>query len=198
MWKARPSGARRPASQEAGFARGTAGGRGTEWQGTKTQRPVSALSWGEPRQRSASAGPGRAPGQGPGEARPGHTRLVCDTERERRGGPSAGRGGGKPLRRWVRSVPGSDATSHAAAAEAPGMRGADGPPDVGPDLLAVTPSFALCWPSGHSPGLRVQGCVGAQLGTFWVTVGVWINSFSASSAPEMGIIKRVTQGHRVI
>lgn len=62
----------RPASQEAGFARGTAGGRGTEWQGTKTQRPVSALSWGEPRQRSASAGPGRAPGQGPGKARPGH------------------------------------------------------------------------------------------------------------------------------
>lgn len=110
------------------------------------------------------------------------------------------------MRRWVRSVPGSDATSHAAAAEAPGMRGADGPPDMGPDLLAVTPSFALCWPSGHSPGLRVQGCVGAgpwgrvgaQLGTFWVTVGVWINSFSASSAPEMGIIKRVTQGHRVI
>lgn len=38
----------------------------------KTQRPVSALSWGEPRQRSASAGPGRAPGQGPGKARPGH------------------------------------------------------------------------------------------------------------------------------
>lgn len=90
----------------------------------------------------------RGPGghQDKGQAKPGQAtrRLVCDTERERRGGPSAGRGGGKPLRRWVRSVPGSDATSHVAAAEAPGMRGADGPPDVGPDLLAVTPSFALC------------------------------------------------------
>lgn len=90
----------------------------------------------------------RGPGghQDKGQAKPGQAtrRLVCDTERERRGGPSAGRGGGKPLRRWVRSVPGSDATSHAAAAEAPGMRGADGPPDEGPDLLAVIPSFALC------------------------------------------------------
>lgn len=201
MWTVRPTGARRPASPEAGSPRAQREAKGPIGKGTKDTEACQRPLLGKPRQmplrcRTQEGTRTRAEGKpGPGHAGPC---LWHRAARQLFGGEARETSEGGVF------ILLQEAThSRAAAADARVTRGAHGPPDVRPGRLTVTRSSGLTptrWaqPASESSGPRGRPARGPSGLESLVTLGLRTNSFSACCAPEMGVIKLVTQGHHVI